>query len=92
MNRKTRQLRSKMRREAEQRELARLRGRLQWSLGVADAIYSASVKRPGKARTKLGIGGFDRGYTTNSSIPAGSCNYGARDMRDRIAEAREALR
>tara|TARA_B100000519_G_scaffold163495_1_gene146473 strand:- start:144 stop:389 length:246 start_codon:yes stop_codon:yes gene_type:complete len=80
-----------MRREAEQRELQRKLDALDESANIADVIYGASVKRPGKAKTKCGIGGFDRGYTANSNIPSGSCNYGARDMRDRITEAREAV-
>lgn len=92
MDRKTRQAMSKLRAAARELKREQLLARLKWSEDVTDVIYSASVKRPGKASTKLGVGGYHPGYTTNGSIPAGSCNYGARDMRDRITEAREALR
>ena len=91
MNKKQRLYLSRLRREAEKLELKKLLNALDESENIADVIYDASVKRPGKARTYHGVGGFDRGSTTNSSIPSGSCNYGARDMRDRITEAREAL-
>lgn len=91
MNRKTRQAMSKLRAQARQLLHERLLAELDEDLKLAKHIDGECTKRPIKCRLRGGVGGYHPGYTTGCRIASTSNNYGARDMRDRITEAREAL-